>query len=65
MVSMDIAFEPCALKRIAPGEMAEIKFTGTVPDAHMKHASMTVSFLQIGSVVPERKTFDCTILRGK
>lgn len=61
---MDIAFDPCALRKIAPGAMAELKFTGTVPDAHSKHASITVSFLQIGSIIPERKTFDFTILGG-
>jgi len=58
---MKLRFPPM-LKPIPPGETAELTFAGKIPEAQAKHATITVTFLQIGSPVPERKTFDFTIL---
>ena len=61
---MDLAFDACCLKKIAPGETTEIGFDGQIPEAQAKHVAITVRFLQIGSLIPEKKTFDFTILGG-
>ena len=61
---MDVSFNPWALRKIPPGETVELAFAGQTPEAHIKHASITIKFLQIGSPVPECKTFDFTILGG-
>ncbi|MCL2507960.1 MAG: hypothetical protein FWF05_02155 [Oscillospiraceae bacterium] len=63
---MDIAFSPLSLRRIAPGSSAEIKFSGHIPDAHIKRASVTVNFLQIGALsMFDSRTFHYTVLDGK
>jgi len=63
---MDLKFSLAGVKRIAPGGVAEIKFSGKIPDAHIKRASITVNFLQIGALsLFNSRTFHYTVLDGR
>lgn len=62
---MKLKFDTRGLRTVAPGGMTELTFSGTIPDAHAKRASITVHVMQLGALsAVASRTFDYTILGG-